>query len=297
VQQPNLPQVIDWRKTNAITPVKTQGGCGDCWAFSVAEEVESMYVIQVDDDAQQTFSPQQITSCVPKSQGCGGGNPIDGYNYLMNNGLAQEVFWPFAGGLTPWAVCNGPECTAKCDKNLSDIYKYESLIGPYGSVKNAYFAVQPCRDDTCEEQDLEKLAKAVASIGPLSVAVNAKVWQQYTGGVMSFEGCGSTRMKDLDHAVQLVGFNRKAEKPYWIIRNTWSTNWGQKGFIYLEYGKNTCGIANLATYPELYTEDKASSTTYPALLRQDAPRRLEERKAERFARLYKQATSEDVEIV
>merc|ERR1712151_1356800 len=288
LQQPVLPQVMDWRRTNAITPIKSQGACGDCWAFSVAEEVESMYVIHVDDHAQQTFSPQQITSCTPKSMGCGGGSPINGFMYLQTVGLAQEVFWPFAGGLTPQSVCQGPECTESCDKDLADIYKYQGLIGPYASVKSAYYAVTPCQDKGCKNQDLDSLAWAVAGIGPLSVAVNAKVWKNYRGGVLSFEGCGDTDMKDLDHAVQLVGFNQKAEKPYWIVRNTWSTNWGHNGYIYLEYGKNTCGIANLATYPELHTREEANG---------HSPRRLQDSKGERFARLYRQATNEEAEFV
>merc|ERR1712217_737907 len=156
-----------------------------------------MYVLEVDDEAQQLFSPQQITSCTPKSHGCGGGNPVNGYKYLQTIGLAQEVFWPFAGGLTPTSFCDSPDCTASCSKNLSDIYRYEALIGPYASVKSAYFAIKPCQDDTCENQDLESLAMAVATIGPLSVAVNAKAWGHYKGGVMSFDACGNITMKNM----------------------------------------------------------------------------------------------------
>jgi len=105
---------------------------------------------------------------------------------------------------------------------------------------------------------------------------------------MSFEACGNITMSDMDHAVQLVGFNRAAPKPYWIVRNTWSTNWGHNGYIYLEYGKNTCGIANLATYPELNTGEEANG---------HSPRRLQDSKGERFARLYRQATNEETEFV
>merc|ERR1712048_435587 len=167
-------------------------------------------------------------------------------------------------------------------------YKYQPLIGPYATVKTAYYATQPCNDDSCMSQDLESLAAHVANIGPLSVAVNAKNWGHHGGGVMSFEGCGNITMEDLDHAVQLVGFNRQADKPYWIVRNTWSTLWGESGYIYLEYGKNTYGIANLATYPELYRGDEEEGHT---------PRRLQKQKGERFARLYRQATGDNVEFV
>jgi C1A family cysteine protease len=177
--------------------------------------------------------------------------------------------------------------------------KYEALIGPYARVKMGYYATPPCLDNTCESQDLDALAKAVAFVGPISVAVNAQVWRLYQGGVLSFTGCGNITMSDLDHAVQLVGFNRHAQKPYWIVRNTWSTHWGQSGYIYLEYGKNTCGIANLATYPELYTYEEAEAykSWYNTSSSGGFPRRLGESRQARFDRLYKQATSEGVEIV
>ena len=64
---------------------------------------------------------------------------------------------------------------------------------------------------------------------------------------MSYEACGPAGAMDLDHCVQLVGYNTTASSPYWIVRNSWSEGWGESGYIYLEYGKNTCGIANDAT--------------------------------------------------
>jgi len=249
--------------------------------------VEAMYVIQVDEEAQQIFSPQQITSCASNSQGCGGGNPTDGFLYLHTVGLAQEVFWPFSGGLSPYDVCQSPNCTERCDRDLAQIYKYEAMIGPYAQVKSAHFAVPPCQDAVCDGQDLQGLALAVANIGPLSVAVNAKRWLHYTGGVMTYQACGNISMDEMDHAVQLVGFNRKASTPYWIVRNSWATTWGLSGYIYLEYGKNTCGVANLATYPELVTKEERW------FFKGFEPRRLGEIKRDRFARLYKQASGED----
>lgn len=98
---------------------------------------------------------------------------------------------------------------------------------------------------------------------------------------MSYEACGNSTMNALDHAVQLVGFNQHAEKPYWIVRNSWSTQWGDNGYIFLEYGKNTCGIANFASYPELHTQPELGN---------DLQRRLKSNSEERFARLYMQAT-------
>ena len=65
-------------------------------------------------------------------------------------------------------------------------------------------------------------------------------------GVLTSAACGAYGYDDLDHCVQLVGFNARAKKPYWIVRNSWDTQWGEQGYIYLEYSKNTCGLANEA---------------------------------------------------
>merc|ERR1712167_82530 len=54
-----------------------------------------------------------------------------------------------------------------------------------------------------------------------------------------------------DHCVMAVGFNTTAPTPYWIVRNSWATTWGEQGYIYLEMAKNTSGLADDATIPEV----------------------------------------------
>jgi C1A family cysteine protease len=255
VFQPSLasvPKDIDWRKTKAVTSVKNQGQCGSCWAFSVTEEVESMFALHVSADHDIDFSPQQVASCTKgECQGCGGGFTEDGYQYLKGSkGFAPEAFWPYAQGLTPANPCSDALCTQSCShKNLNELSEYSFYIGPYAEVTGFEYAVPKCTD-TCEHQDLEKLAAATAE-GPVSVCVDASAWNSYTGGVMSYEACGPAGAMDLDHCVQLVGYNTTASSPYWIVRNSWSEGWGESGYIYLEYGKNTCGLANDATIAQV----------------------------------------------
>merc|ERR1711988_898989 len=80
--------------------------------------------------------------------------------------------------------------------------------------------------------------------GPLSICVDAMPWQTYTGGILkNAANCPGGQM-DLDHCVQVVGYNKSGATPYWIVRNSWAESWGEKGFIYLEMGKNMCGIAD-----------------------------------------------------
>merc|ERR1711977_433949 len=84
---------------------------------------------------------------------------------------------------------------------------------------------------------------------PVSICVNAGTWNDYTGGVLTSAACGPMGAMYQDHCVMAVGLNSTAPTPYWIVRNSWSSTWGEEGYIYLEMAKNTCGLADDATIP------------------------------------------------
>jgi len=86
---------------------------------------------------------------------------------------------------------------------------------------------------------------------PLSICVNAENWNDYTGGVMTSEACGPMGADYQDHCVMATGFNATAPTPYWIVRNSWASTFGEEGYIYLEMAKNTCGLADDATIPDV----------------------------------------------
>jgi len=258
VSSPRNPAAIDWRLSPAVTPVKNQGQCGSCWAFSVAETVESAYILKTGETYGMTFSPQQVASCTTTCDGCGGGWTYAGYEYLKSvPGLSSAWFWPYAQSLTP-PGCLGPSCTQACSAhNVSQLTPDQFYIGHYATVSGYSYATPPCTG-ACATQDLTKLAAAVEQ-GPVSICVNAGAWSDYKGGVLTAEGCGSMASSSIDHCVQLIGYNTTAAKPYWIVRNSWDTVFGEDGYIYLEYGKNTCGLADVATVPELSNAARTDS--------------------------------------
>jgi len=91
------------------------------------------------------------------------------------------------------------------------------------------------------------MAANLASEQPLSVVCDAEPWQDYVSGIMTESECKNGEYS-LDHAIQAVGFSGiSGSGGYWIIRNSWDTDWGIDGYIYLAYGTNTCGVADGAT--------------------------------------------------
>mmetsp|Transcript_46569 Transcript_46569/g.74866 ORF Transcript_46569/g.74866 Transcript_46569/m.74866 type:complete len:210 (+) Transcript_46569:564-1193(+) len=200
----------------------------------------------------QLFSPQQVASCVESVDGCGGGDTVTAFKYLSGVvGLSSAWYWPYLQGMTPLNSCTDKACTKACDKNLTELATEETFIGPYGQVTGFEYATDPCYE-SCNKQNLTKLAASLVEKGPVSICVNAGVWDSYTGpGVLTSKACGAFGYDDLDHCVQLVGFNASAPTPYWIVRNSWATSWGIEGYIHLEMTENTCGLADEATLAKL----------------------------------------------
>jgi C1A family cysteine protease len=243
---------INWRYTEAVTAIKNQGQCGSCWAFSATEAVESQMILATGGKLAVALSPQQVASCSPSSgkwgcQGCNGGFTEGAYEYLKSSpGLSNAFYIPYEQSLvenTPTAACP----TAKVESIGGEM---EQLQGGYAQIKGYHYATPPCTSGECASQDLEKLKKALEHT-PVSVCVNAGVWNDYVGGVMSSKACGPMGAMYQDHCVMATGFNVSAPTPYWIVRNSWASTWGEEGYVYLEMAKNTCGIADDATIPEV----------------------------------------------
>jgi len=246
------PDSVYWRYTKAVTPVKNQGQCGSCWAFSATEAIESAMVLATGGKYDFTLSPQQITSCTPSTGaygclGCNGGFTEGAYEYVRSTvGLANGFYIPYAQSLTE------SENTKACPTEKVNAIdgELEELSGSYVQVSGFSYAVTPCTEGACNQQNLKGLAAALEKT-PVSVCVNAGVWNDYTGGVLTSAGCGSMAANAQDHCVMAVGFNSTAPTPYWIVRNSWATTWGDQGYIYLEMATNTCGLADDVTIPHV----------------------------------------------
>jgi C1A family cysteine protease len=207
-QNPSAP--IDWVAKGKTTPVKDQQQCGSCWAFSTTETVES--AILMAGKSVPKLSPQEVVDCDSSDQGCGGGDPQEALGWVKDQGgLDTDSCYPYTA---QDGTCSSSKCS------------------PAGNI-GAVIPVSGSEDE---------MYKALGQYGPLSICADASSWSNYNGGVLTADQCGS----DVDHAIQLTGYSPD-QGGYWIVRNSWGADWGEQGFIYLQYGQNTCDVTSETT--------------------------------------------------
>jgi len=211
------PDTFDWVSMGKVTAVKNQEQCGSCWAFSATENIESVWMIAkgLTPANFAPLAPQQIVDCDTNDGGCNGGDTVTAFQYVISAG-GQDTEQTY-----PYHAVN-----QNCQFNRANIE---------ASISSFKYATKSLNED--------EMKTATATISPLSICVDAQPWQFYTAGILMASQCGTS----LDHCVQITGYDTSASTPYWEVRNSWGTNWGEKGFIRLEYGKNTCGLAIEAT--------------------------------------------------
>jgi len=227
----DVPASVDWRSQGVVNPVKNQGQCGSCWAFSTIDSYESQVAIKT--GKLVSFSEQDLVDCV-KNQAVPGSTDTccDGCNGgLMDYAFAYMI-----------AKQNGED-----DTEASYAYKGADGTCKFTAASTAGSPVTSYTDITAGDESA--LKDAVANVGPISVAVDANMfWQLYHGGVFEpLTGCGTS----LNHGVAVVGYGTDGGKDYWIVRNSWGATWGESGYMRLVAGKNECGVANSAVYPVL----------------------------------------------
>jgi len=215
----SLPSAWDRRNNGSVTPIKNQAQCGSCWAFSTTGSTEGCH--QITTKKLVSLSEQNLMDCsyAQGNQGCNGGLMTQAMTYIISNkGIDTEASYPYTA----------QDGTCKYNSKNSG-----ATLKTYTNIKSG------------DENDLQ--AKVYA--GPTSVAIDAShmSFQLYTSGVYNEPACSSS---SLDHGVLAIGWGTSSSTPYWLVKNSWGTGWGIKGFIWMSRNKNNqCGIATMATLP------------------------------------------------
>ncbi len=227
----NSSSGVDWREKGVVTPVKNQGDCGGCWAFSATGSLEAQHVLSAaaangSHASLVPLSEQNLMDCTLvkpyNNMACLGGTMDKAFQYIIDNkGVDTEASYPYTA-----------QTEKTCRFNPSNV----------GATMSSFVDI-PINEMA--------LTEACEKVGPISVAIDAGwiTFRYYKSGIYYEPRCYTTR---LDHGVLVVGYgtNQTTGEEFYWVKNSWGTTWGMEGYVKMARNRdNNCGIASVASYP------------------------------------------------
>lgn len=216
------PPLVDYSKY--MLPIKDQSKCGSCWIFSSISVIEGL-INRVADAVHAPrlhapLSTGEVLDCclIPViAQRCDGGEPMAVFAYAQSRGVCPASSYAYHIG---FEMCRWHACSESTRVHI----RTYGLIRP----KTHY-----------------DLATALKVHGPLVVGLDASNLHFYDSGL--FDNC--TTKPNVNHALALVGLVEKDDRLAWKIQNSWGSDFGEDGFVYMPYDeKQDCGLLSLVTF-------------------------------------------------
>ena len=202
-----VPQTLDWRTLGAVTQVKNQGDCGSSTVFADVANIEGVSFVV--NKKLVELSEEELIDC--DGEGCGGGLFTTPYEWLLKHThgkIATAASYPFNNGQGTCVLTN-----------LT-----------VGAQISAYHVLASSED---------VMRDYVATHGPISVAIDGTSLETYVSGVIT-----DCTFAQVDTGLAIVGYNDASNPPYWIVKNSWGSDWGMSGYAYIAKGSNQCGITS-----------------------------------------------------
>ncbi|XP_072338854.1 procathepsin L-like [Scyliorhinus torazame] len=215
-QQSSLPQEVDWRNEGYVTDVKDQGQCASCWAYVSVATMEGQLFNKSRE--LKTLSEQNLVDCAVsyENKGCSGGWVPRAFEFIRDEGIEAIGTYPH--------TATKQDCSFDKAKSVGNLISYVKLENPTE----------------------EKIMQVVAKHGPVGAYVYmSSLFMEYKGGIFQDDTCTKTP----NHAVTVVGYVNTPQEKYWIIKNSFSTNWGEQGYMKMKMNKDVCRITYRVYYP------------------------------------------------
>ncbi len=246
-----LPDSFDWRNVggkNYITSVKDQNPCGTCWAFGAIATLEgNINAYYNDTTINSDLSEQDLVSCYLPTAGCLGGGTADQIgqifsNYSVNTGVVKETCFPYTE-----STSNDTKCVSKCSTWNTQVWKtnssYKVVVDPNATTSDPI-------------ANINAIKNAIVNYGPVEVGFIVYYdFDSYSSGIYSH----TTDDRRGYHAVSIVGYGVEDGLPYWIVKNSWGSSWGDNGYFKIAMGDSMIDqwfafAPGTPSYPTAYTK-------------------------------------------
>ncbi|XP_052741581.1 uncharacterized protein LOC112049861 [Bicyclus anynana] len=222
-----LPERFDWRARGAVSPVRYQGSCASCWAFAVAGAVEGALFVRT--RRLVPLAEKCLVDCARPfgGNGCRGTWPSHAYDYVRSRGLPARDDYP------PYDERAG-RCAERDARAVTRISAHVNVTA----------------------LSVPALQVAIKEHAPSVVIIDAKAksFVFYKKGVLYDDRCGKAGAR-LNHAVLAVGWGARRGEPHFVLKNSWSDAWGERGYVRVQARANTCGVLAKPSYPRLERAD------------------------------------------
>eukprot|EP00163_Fabomonas_tropica_P011642 TRINITY_DN2241_c0_g1_i1.p2 TRINITY_DN2241_c0_g1~~TRINITY_DN2241_c0_g1_i1.p2 ORF type:complete len:360 (+),score=102.51 TRINITY_DN2241_c0_g1_i1:59-1081(+) len=242
----NTPAQFDSRQQwpGCIGPILNQARCGSCWAFGAVEAISDRLCIASGTNASYVqLAALDLVACdhgfFSGENGCQGGQLGAAWDWARKEGIVTEACLPYGvaeGGPIPTCAPTAQPCmppsfvpTPACNKTCANGANYEQDKHKISTVYSLGSA--------------EAMAQEIATNGPIEAAFTVYAdFPSYKSGVYK-----QTSQQVLGgHAIKIIGYGTENGEDYWLVQNSWTTTWGDKGYFKILRGVNECGIEDNA---------------------------------------------------